>query len=200
MEVCFAALLRFGAGDRGAIIHPPAPKIAFFKWFDQLQGSVMLVDVSVQATVNLLRPVPVPTAETRPFWDAAARGELSLPRCMACGRLHYPPLPRCPQCLSETLEWVIVWKKARVRSWTVAHLATVPGVKPPFTIVEGALQEQPDVIITALAADELAGVITLDQSVTIAFEMQHGSIALPAFILSEEMAAGCRPKMIGTAV
>ncbi|CAN7381011.1 zinc ribbon domain-containing protein [Phenylobacterium sp. LjRoot225] len=42
---------------------------------------------------------------TQPFWDAAAEGELLLPRCGACRRFRWPPGPFCPHCQSQQVEW-----------------------------------------------------------------------------------------------
>ena len=35
-------------------------------------------------------------------------------------------------------------------AWTQVHLRTVPGIAPPFFLAEAALEEQSDVIMTAL--------------------------------------------------
>lgn len=49
----------------------------------------------------------IPTdAWTRPFWDAAARHELLMPRCGKCGLFRWPPGPFCPACQSQKVEWV----------------------------------------------------------------------------------------------
>jgi hypothetical protein len=44
----------------------------------------------------------------RPFWDACARGELRLQRCLSCGHLRYPAAIVCPECLSAETEWQAV--------------------------------------------------------------------------------------------
>jgi uncharacterized OB-fold protein len=35
-----------------------------------------------------MRPAPVVTEDSEPFWSAARRGELVVQRCAGCGRLH----------------------------------------------------------------------------------------------------------------
>jgi uncharacterized protein len=98
------------------------------------------------------RPVPVANAYTRPFWEGARSGELRLPRCSACRQLFYPPPPRCPRCLASALEWVRLSGRGRIAAWTTVHLATVPGVTPPFTVGEVELEEQAGLIVVALLA------------------------------------------------
>ena len=51
---------------------------------------------------------PLPDTDwepTREFWAAAARGELVIPRCQACGAYSWYPSPRCTVCGGESLEW-----------------------------------------------------------------------------------------------
>jgi len=43
--------------------------------------------------------------ETTPFWQAAQRDRLVLPRCGDCGRLHWYPRGICPYCLSTSIAW-----------------------------------------------------------------------------------------------
>jgi uncharacterized OB-fold protein len=96
------------------------------------------------------RPVPSPNAESHPFWEAARKGELRLPRCPACGRLFYPPPLRCPRCLKGGLVWTGLSGRGRLASWGRVDLAAMPGVEPPFMLAEVELEEQPDLILVAL--------------------------------------------------
>src|SRR3546814_6301025 len=88
------------------------------------------------------RPIPVPTAETRRFWQAGFRGELVLPHCPHCSRYFFPPPPRCPVCLSPQLQWERVSGYGRLRSWTDVYLDAISGIPVPFTIAEVELGEQ----------------------------------------------------------
>ena len=52
---------------------------------------------------------PLPDVEhplTRGFWDAAARGELAIPRCADCGRWNWYPRERCVGfAVGRTIWW-----------------------------------------------------------------------------------------------
>ena len=72
-----------------------------------------------------VKPLPKPTETSRPFWDAAKQHRLQLQHCGACGSFIYYPRDRCPQCLSETLEWRPVSGKGKVYSYTVVRRASV---------------------------------------------------------------------------
>ena len=49
-------------------------------------------------------PLPAPTPDSAPFWEAARRHELRLPRCRDCGEAFFYPRNVCPGCLSSNLE------------------------------------------------------------------------------------------------
>src|SRR2546427_9636096 len=66
-------------------------------------------------------PLPVPTPETRPFWEAARRHELWLQRCRACGAHVFYPRGACPRCLSAELEWRRASGRGRLHTFTVGH-------------------------------------------------------------------------------
>lgn len=70
------------------------------------------------------KPLPRPTATSRPFWDAAKRHELQLQQCGGCKAFIYYPRDRCPQCLSEQLTWRPVSGKGKVYSYTTVRRAS----------------------------------------------------------------------------
>lgn len=55
---------------------------------------------------------------TRPFWEAASRQELVMPRCSDCAKFRWPPGPFCPHCRSQAVEWLPAGP-ARLYSFTV---------------------------------------------------------------------------------
>jgi uncharacterized OB-fold protein len=58
-----------------------------------------------------IRPSTLPTAapkidpETLPYWQAAAQGQLVLPRCVSCQHLFWYPRGACPRCMGLDIEW-----------------------------------------------------------------------------------------------
>ena len=71
-----------------------------------------------------IKPLPRPTATSRPFWDAAKRHQLQLQRCGGCASFIYYPRDRCPNCLSERLEWTPVSGRGKLYSYTVVRRAS----------------------------------------------------------------------------
>jgi uncharacterized protein len=69
------------------------------------------------------KPLPRPLSPelTRPFWEAAKRHELVIPRCKTCDYLFFYPRSECPRCLSTHLEWVRVSGRGRLHTYTVVY-------------------------------------------------------------------------------
>ena len=95
--------------------------------------------------IAIPRPVPEPTALTRPFWEAAARGALAVQRCVACGHLRFPPGPACTACLDPRSQWHTLSGDATVLSHLVFHQGYGPpwNAALPYSVVMVQLDEGP---------------------------------------------------------
>jgi uncharacterized OB-fold protein len=90
------------------------------------------------------KPLPKPTLTSRPFWEAAKRHELILQRCGACSRFIYYPRDRCPNCLSDQLEWQKVSGRGTLYSYTVVRrAATRSFADKPYVLAIVELDEGP---------------------------------------------------------
>lgn len=66
------------------------------------------------------RPAPDPDGVTRPFWEAAGRGELLIQRCPACGHRQFYPRPLCTACGGDP-EWERASGRGVVHTFTVVR-------------------------------------------------------------------------------
>lgn len=89
------------------------------------------------------KPLPQPSGLSRPYWEAAALGQLVLQRCAACSKLRHYPRLLCDQCYSDAVEWIPASGRGRVHSWTVCHHAFHPAFtgELPYTLVTVDLEE-----------------------------------------------------------
>lgn len=81
-------------------------------------------------------PSPKATADTGPFWAAAAQGKLLLRRCRECSQVHYYPRPNCPFCSGET-DWVDSAGKGEIYTFSVMQRADPPYVMAYVRLDEG---------------------------------------------------------------
>lgn len=125
------------------------------------------------------KPLPRVTPDTAPFWQGCRRGELLLAKCKDCARVHLPPGPVCPFCLSDRLGWHKASGKGTVSSWTVVHQAWFPAFKAelPYNVVQVELAEGPR--LTANLVDVANDAITVGMAVEVVFDAVTPEVTLP---------------------
>ena len=86
-----------------------------------------------------------------PFFAAAARGELRIQACAACGRLRHPPRPVCPWCRSFDAEWRLMSGRGTVWSYVVPHPPLLPAYAEvaPYNVVVVELAEDRTIRVVA---------------------------------------------------
>ena len=144
-------------------------------------------------TAPLLPPVDV---DSRPFFEAAARGELWVPRCAATGRLVFPPRAFSPFAPGGALEWVRVSGRGSIWSFVVPHPPLLPwyAERAPYVVLTVALDEDPRVrVVGNLVAREGGAISDVDPKsarigarVRICFERVDG-VALPRWVLDARL-------------
>jgi uncharacterized OB-fold protein len=71
------------------------------------------------------KPLPAPSPETQPFWDACKAHEFRAQQCSSCGAFRWPPAGLCPQCRSWDFEWTTLPGTGRVYSFVAVHYVSV---------------------------------------------------------------------------
>jgi hypothetical protein len=127
------------------------------------------------------KPLPRPTEDSAPFWEAACRGELRLQRCNDCGHVRFPPALLCARCLSERAEWVALSGRGTVYSWIVVHQSQHPAFNAdvPYNVAIIQLDEGPRMHSSIIDCpnDQIA----IGMPVTVAFEKVSDDAALVKF-------------------
>jgi uncharacterized OB-fold protein len=86
-------------------------------------------------------PVPEPTPETRPYWEATTRHELVHLRCGACGLGTQHPRAIC-RCGSADLGWARCSGRARLDSYVIVHRPEPAfAAEAPFVLAVVELEE-----------------------------------------------------------
>jgi hypothetical protein len=101
--------------------------------------------VSEWPPLPILEPSLV--AEQAPFWDAAARSELVLPRCRSCREFIWYPRAFCPNCHTSMVDWMPASGHGTVYSFTVvARGVGVWADYTPYVVAYVELDEGPRVL------------------------------------------------------
>lgn len=117
---------------------------------------------------------PVTSAESKPFWEAAATGRLLLKHCDGCGRTHWYPRPLCPFCFDSRTRWVESKGEGVIYSFTVMRRAKVPYVLAYVELDEGPT------MMTNVVADDFDALF-IGQRVRLSFGDAEDGSKIPVF-------------------
>lgn len=126
------------------------------------------------------KPIPEADDRSRPFFEAAMRGNLLLMKCGSCGIFRLPARRHCDECLSDEFSWETAAGTGAVRTFGIMHQRYHPGFVAdiPYNVTIVELDEGPQLPtnIVGLANDE----IRVGMRVRVEWEL-HGDVALPKF-------------------
>ena len=127
------------------------------------------------------KPIPIPSEESRPFWEATKRGELLLQHCRDCGAYRFPPNLLCTECSSTSFGWKCVSGRGKVYSYVIFHRAYHPAFAAdlPYAVACIELEEGPRLLsnIVGIGPERLR----CDMPVEVVFEEITSDISLPKF-------------------
>jgi uncharacterized protein len=127
------------------------------------------------------KPLPSPTEDSAPYWEAARNQELRMQACRACGHVRFPPSVLCPRCLSDQAEWKRLSGHGRIFSWIVVHRSQHPAfnAETPYNVVIVELEEGPRVHSTLV--DCPTDRICIGMPVEVVFDRVKDDMTLPKF-------------------
>jgi len=116
------------------------------------------------------KPIPVPSHESRPFWEALRGHKLAMPKCNQCGHRWFPPTLLCPSCRSADVTWEPVSGRGKVFSFVTFHRTYHKGFtdERPYCVAVIALDEGPRMISNVVGI--APGDVRCDMSVEVVFE------------------------------
>lgn len=119
-------------------------------------------------------PAPIPTEDSKPFWEAAKEGRFLIKRCLSCGRAHWYPRSLCPFCFSERTEWQAGTGKGVIYSYSAMRRAV-----PPYVVAFVTLEEGPTMLTNIVGCDPDA--LAIGQAVRVVFRPSDGEFLVPLF-------------------
>lgn len=98
-------------------------------------------------------PIPRPSPETIPFWEACQEGRLILPKCDECGSFWFPPSAFCPECWSPSWTWVEADGLASLHAFVIFRRQYHPAFEPPYAVGVVHLKEGPRILSRIVTTD-----------------------------------------------
>ena len=129
---------------------------------------------------ELKRSLPLPTPETRHFWEGTRAGELLVQRCGECRHVYFPPRPFCPKCASRNVATLKASGKAKLYSYVI-NQRPAPGFTAPYAIAVVELAEGPRMMTNIVGCPQTPEALQLDMPLEVVFEKQTDEITLPLF-------------------
>ncbi len=129
-----------------------------------------------------MKPVPVPDADSEPFWSGCRAHRLRIQECTACGTRRFPPHRLCPACHSDQSRWIDASGRGRVYSWiTVVHPVPkeVYAGDVPYVVALIELEEGVRMVSNIVGCDPHA--VTAAMPVEVTFEPGPSGFVLPKF-------------------
>ncbi|MGH6617323.1 Zn-ribbon domain-containing OB-fold protein [Sphingomonas sp.] len=127
------------------------------------------------------RPIPVPDADSEPFWRGCAEGRLMLQHCG--DHYQFPPSRFCTTNPNVQPEWAEVSGRGTVYSWIVVHVGiprNIYGSQVPYVTALIALDAGPRICANLVDIDP--GAVRAGMPVEIFFDkVADGSVTLPFF-------------------
>ncbi|HEY7089126.1 MAG TPA: Zn-ribbon domain-containing OB-fold protein [Tepidisphaeraceae bacterium] len=116
------------------------------------------------------KPLPVPSDDSAPFWEACRKHELLMQRCHKCEHVTFPPTAHCPRCLSPSMTWISTSGKGTIYSFVIYRRAYHPGFEDqlPYVVALVQLEEGPRLISNIVDCDPQA--VRCDMPVEVVFD------------------------------
>ena len=126
------------------------------------------------------RPLPVPTPETKHFWEGTRPASCA---CSAAAPAATPTSRRARSARSAPRarsRCVKASGKAELYSYVIHH-RPAPGFTPPYAIAVVELDEGPRMMTNIVGCPQTPEALVLDMPLEVAFEKQTDEITLPFF-------------------
>ena len=133
--------------------------------------------------MDILRPLPQPTPEAKPYWDGLREDKLMLPRCRQCRRAFFYPRVLCPFCHASDIEWFQASGRGRLYSFEILHqqFNRAFKVKLPCVLAMVELEEGPRLLSNLVGVEPDPAKIRCDIPVEVVFEKLTDELTLPLF-------------------
>ena len=133
------------------------------------------------------RPIPAPSALTKPFWEGTKNGVLLFQHCQSCGNWQHPPAPTCTNCVSTDLQFEPVEGNGAIFSYTLMYHAGDRrfATAIPYASIIVELDQAKGVLMAGNLLDVPCTEAKVGRRVKVVFEKLNDDITLPQFKLAE---------------
>ncbi len=125
------------------------------------------------------RPLPRPTALSKPHWEGCREGALRVQRCRDCASFVFIPQPVCTGCLGSSLDWVESSGRGTLYSYTVVHRPQRPEFEVPYVVAVVELDEGWHMLSNLIGVEP--DQVEIGMPLEVSFQEMSAEITLPFF-------------------
>lgn len=129
------------------------------------------------------RPLPQPTADSRPFWLGCAEGVLRYQSCPRCASVQLIPRSLCAACQHDRLQWQTSRGLGRILSFTVVHRAPTAAFKEELPYVIAIVDMDEGFRLMVNVKDGASQALAIGQPVRIGYREVEGTTLPQAEVL-----------------
>lgn len=126
-------------------------------------------------SIAIAKPVPVPDADSRVYWQGANEEKFLFQRCRSCGKAQFYSRSVCSHCQSHDLDWQEAKGCGKITSFSVVYRAAIPAFMNdvPYVLALIDMAEGFRFMCNVINCDPMA--VRLGSLVTVVFEQRAGS-------------------------
>ncbi|MCC6887805.1 MAG: Zn-ribbon domain-containing OB-fold protein [Hyphomicrobiales bacterium] len=128
------------------------------------------------------KPIPVPSIESKAYWDGLRSHRLLMPECRNCEHRWFPPSQLCPRCRSDAVGWSQVSGRGKIFSYVVFHRVYDRSFADdvPYVVAIVELEEGPRLLSNIVGCD--INMIKCEMPVHVEFEDIGCNMTIPKFV------------------
>ena len=127
------------------------------------------------------KPIPIMQPWTETFWKGTKQGKLLIQKCRECGSKVFFPKKLCPDCWSESMEWVESSGKATVYTFTIMKDMVEPKFMGDLPYVLAMVDLEDGIRMTTRIVNCSPENVSIGMEVQVVFEDISPECALPVF-------------------
>ena len=137
---------------------------------------------------KVTRPIPVPNQWTKPFWDNAKAGKLTMQHCKSCGHIQHPPYPTCTNCVSDDLAFEPIEGKGTIYAYTLMYHTGDKRFASavPYASIIVEMDAAPGALMAGNLLDAEYTEAKVGRRVEVTFQKLNDDFTLPQFRLAKE--------------
>lgn len=122
-----------------------------------------------------MKPVPLPDADSRVYWEGANQGKFMFQRCNSCGKAQFYSRSLCSHCQGKELQWLAAQGRGKVASFSVVYRAPIRAFAAdvPYVVALIDMDEGFRFMCNVIHADAQA--VRIGMPVKVVFEQRPGS-------------------------